>query len=312
MTSPEAFSGEMTYKKLDSGDYVVQMPLLISGLLGPKQHRMLPLRLMGSCVIELELDEVHKWATQNPTVESAPLYCNDVELSEARILVDELVIDPALDNEIVQKVSSGTPIPLVYNTFITSLTSFGSNGNDAPTILMSRALSRLRQLFCTFGYKTDSASTGGESHIPFTSSMYMPKGGNPSVRVHIGSQQYPLKGDIDSVPEFLYRLQLAMGSHDSDLLNHGISRTVFEGNKTVAVGGAALKCSHDWISCIDFEKTPSRDTDTFTNALNTRDSPLISVQWKGLGTTHAPGICLLSLYCTQILEIGFDSVTILE
>ena len=56
------FIGKPTYLPLEKGDHVIQMPLLISGILGPKQHRMLPLRLMGSCVIELELDEVTKWA----------------------------------------------------------------------------------------------------------------------------------------------------------------------------------------------------------------------------------------------------------
>ena len=86
--------------------------------------RMLPLRLMGSCVIELELDEVQKWATQETgSLGTVASHANDIELSEARILVDELIIDPALDNEIVQKVSSGTPIPLLYNTFVTSMTN---------------------------------------------------------------------------------------------------------------------------------------------------------------------------------------------
>ena len=284
------------------------MPLLISGLLGPKQHRMLPLKLMGSVVVELELDDVAHWAEQGTTPENEHAYADDIEISDARLLVDELVLDPSLDNEIVQKVSSGTPIPLVYNTFITSLTSFGTNGNSAPTILMSRALSRLRQLFCTFGYKTDQASTIGRDYLPFTTSMYMPKGENPSVRVHIGSQQYPLKGEVDSTVEFLYRLQLAMGSHDSELLNHGISRSVYKGNNTImlADGVTTKPCSQNWITCIDFEKTPSRDTDTFTNALNTRDSPLVSVG------THAPVIAFISLFCTQILEVGFDPVSILE
>ena len=102
---------------------------------------------------------------------------------------------------------------------------------------MSRALSRLRQLFCTFGHKTDALSNEGAKHLPYTTDMYMLKGGdvNPAVRVHIGSAQYPQKRDVDSTVEFIYRLQLALGSHDSELLNHGIRRKIYEGDSDIEV-----------------------------------------------------------------------------
>jgi len=126
----------------------------LSGLLN--QNKMLPVRY-APVTIELELvDDATEPIISNIPATADTGSPNEFALSNTSLLwsisnvqvkVDLCTLDNALDNSYAQHLLSGKSLPISYNTFVSQMQTIA--GQDAPTINVSRALTRLKSVFVT-------------------------------------------------------------------------------------------------------------------------------------------------------------------
>ena len=184
-----------------------------------------------------------------------------------------------------------------------------ASGIGAPSGSISRALSKLRQIYVKF-IENPAVSTGRKhSNV---SEFYRPKStatvtSNPTVRLQIGSRLWPQKGPIgeDSQAEWLYRLELATGSFQSLYNCLGLSRAVYESDRERA-----------FIQAIDLETLIHADPDLAFLGYNMRDQPTLVLKYTGLnnGTgagEAAPQEIRVYLMSSTILSISLDQVSLL-
>ena len=68
-------------------------------------------------------------------------------ITNVQVKVDVCTLDNALDNSYAQHLLSGKSLPISYNTFVSQMQTIA--GQDAPSINVSRALTRLKSVFIT-------------------------------------------------------------------------------------------------------------------------------------------------------------------
>ena len=300
--------GVLRYGQLQPGKHSVMMPFIASGLFSQGQKLFLPLQFMSSLVINMELGPANSWLQTGTGLNSGTYY-----LTNIRLLADEVILDPSLVSELASKLSS-VPLNIPMNQF-NSYVFANSTSIPAPTISISRALSKLRQIYIKF-IENPAETANTQSTI---SEFYRPQGtAEPTVRLQIGSRLWPQKGPVgeDSQAEWLYRLELATGSFQSLYNCHGLSRAVYEGITERA-----------FIQAIDLETLIHADPDLAFLGYNMRDQPTLVLNYKGLdGRTAAdittggaavagkapPQEIRVYLLSSSILSISLDSVSLLE
>ena len=141
---------------------IVSFPLLC-GLMN--QNKKLPLKFLQGLQIELEICNQYTDCVLGQTVlpdgadpPSASIgqpngtrttrnVSTQWTISEAVIHCDMITLDSQLDNEYTEHIMSGKGLPIAYTSFIHQVQA--SNGNDKPTISLSRAFTRLETVYCT-------------------------------------------------------------------------------------------------------------------------------------------------------------------
>ena len=180
------------------------------------QGKMLPLSLLGSLVLELELDDADMCFSGSGT---------NWSLVRPMILCDVVQVDPQLSNSFAQHLLSGKELPISYDNLFSFVTTVAPS--DVVSIPIYRGFSRAKAVYVTF------VQPGTQYNTTFS----CPLGGaasttsNDHFRIYIqhGSTRNPLY-EVESIAEVFYRNRLcAQISDGTDTF--GIQCSDFVGSK---------------------------------------------------------------------------------
>ena len=281
---------------------------ILSGVLN--QPKFLPLRYMsGGLSFEFELcsdilDPIAKIGDAS-IGGSSPFTAGDTsqlwEIENCQIKADVLTLDNSLENSYHEHIMSGKPLPINYNTFITSNQAVAGTN---VSISVSRAVTRLKGLFITF-YKTGHTDTyepfnkewaAGYHPMLAGDGLYYNSAEEIEYQIQLGAKLYP-EYPVRSVAEAFAQLRKTVG------LNYG--------HHAIDLTGPQY-AHHKFIIGVDMEKISEMG---FTGE-NTMNGQLMVVKYKALGgglnATLMPDQCNLFLNSDQIMEIKDVGVTVLD
>ena len=201
-TFQATFSQPFIPAKLERG----QQRRVLSQLLLPifSAMKLLPLSLLGSIVLELELDNAD--ACFSVTGD----YAVSWEIVQPLILVDSLQIDPAFSSSYAKHFLSGKSLPISYhNLFSMSATLTDTNAFSLP---IQRGFSRLSAIYVTFYQPGGPYVTTFNSPYP----PYVQQDGTTDANRRNDTFNFTIQlgGDLkpvyqtDSVGELFYRLRM--------------------------------------------------------------------------------------------------------
>ena len=199
------------------------------------QPKMLPIRYMP---ITVELELVHD--NTEPIVSATTVGQDNFDVSNAatgntsllwqiqnvQVKCDVVTLDNQLDNSYAEHLLSGKALPINYQTYVSQKQSIlsGNNGSQKVRLNVTRALTRLKNVFITL----DQPATG-TSAVKYKdwNSFYSPMEfytGDPinswhadgeiaDFQVQIGSKLFP-EYPIRSHAEAYYQLRKTLGKHD--------------------------------------------------------------------------------------------------
>lgn len=286
----------------------------LSGVLN--QNKMLPIRY-APVTIELELvDDVLEPIVSNFVGAGATDFKADNtslqwSLTNVQVKVDVCTLDNALDNSYAQHLLSGKSLPISYNTFVSQMQTIA--GQDAPTINVSRALTRLKSVFVTLNkdFVNNRANVVG---LKFWNDFFSPMweanhdgtwthdpSGEFEFQLQIGSKLYP-EYPIRSHNEAYYQLKKTLGVQASAVHNFDVSAVEYRSNKFVL----GTDCE--------------RVLDAGFTGINTRAGDLMTVKLKYAGKgalsngSHANLADRLHivLHSDQIMEIRDSGVSVFD
>jgi hypothetical protein len=168
-------------------------------------HYMLP----GQFPLTLELELVnnaelclpHGAAASSPLAPATPgLFSQNFNITQPRILVDCVQVDVTIQNEIRTHLAAGKPLQLALSTWSTTMHSVltaGAVGNQSWDVTLSRAFSRVKDIYITF----DSDASRGV--VNTESNNFISWHGKPDKNVYGGSNPY----DDDYGEGFRFQLQ---------------------------------------------------------------------------------------------------------
>ena len=152
-----------------------------------------PLQFMP-IILKLTLAGQHNMFTTTPgdaSVDVVPEW----ELSGMSVIAEECVISPELTSALAEKLSSGIPMNIPYETTIAFQLAIPGSSN--PTIVVNRALSKLNEVWCVFaegqGVHNEDTRRGNQK-LATVNELFLPSGSNPTLQVQIGSKRYPYRG----------------------------------------------------------------------------------------------------------------------
>jgi hypothetical protein len=179
---------------------------VVSQLLAPffQSQKCLPLSLLGSVVIEAELDNYSScFSTDDGTYE--PVW----EIVQPLILCDTVQLDPALSSSYAKHLLEGKTLPISYHNFFSmQATLTDTNAFSLPS---HRGFSRLSAIYV-------SLFRQGTNFVTDFASPY-PAGTMPSRQTDQFRFQVQLGGDLkptyqtDSIGELFYRLRMCQSIH---------------------------------------------------------------------------------------------------
>ena len=280
---------------------------ILSGVLN--QPKFLPLRYMsGGLSFEFELcsdilDPIAKIGDA-AVGGTSPFTAADTsqlwEIENCQIKADVLTLDNSLENSYHEHIMSGKPLPINYNTFITS--NQAVSGTNV-SISVSRAVTRLKGMFITL-YKNSHTDTYEPFNKEWAAGYHPMLGGGGSYnsakeieyQIQLGAKLYP-EYPVRSVAEAFAQLRKTVGLNYG---HHAIDLTAEQYNH------------HKFIIGVDMEKISEMG---FTGE-NTMNGQLMVVKYKALGgglqTGHMPDQINLFLNSDQIMEIKDVGVTVLD
>ena len=130
---------------------------LLSGILN--QPKFLPLKY---CPITIELEVCNDlfdpiispsyagWSDASPLLITAADTSASWQISNVQIKCDICKMDNQLENEFAQRFLSGQTMPISYSTYITQLQTLVG---EAPSVNITRALSRLKSVYLLEGHQ---------------------------------------------------------------------------------------------------------------------------------------------------------------
>ena len=287
----------------------------LSGILN--QNKMLPIRYAPiTLALELVDDPYEPIISNVPVTAEHPAFSKantslSWSITNVQVKVDVCTLDNALDNSYAQHLLSGKSLPISYNTFVSQMQTI--SGQDAPTINVSRALTRLKSVFVTLNkdFVNDRSSEVG---LKFWNDFFSPMwqgnhdgtlshnpDGEFEFQLQIGSKLFP-EYPIRSHNEAYYQLKKTLGVQASAVHNFDVSAVEYR--------------SHKFIIGTDCEKV----LDAGFTGLNTRAGDLMTVKLKynGKGTLTNGTYANLAdrlhivLHSDQIMEIRDSGVQVFD
>ena len=283
------------------------------------QPKMLPIRY---CPVTIELELVND--PNEPIVSDSSPGANGFDpsnttdantstswaLQNVQVKCDVVTLDNQLDNSYAQHLLDGQKLPINYQTYISQMQSIlsGTNGQQKVRLNVTRALSRLKNVFITLNNDVPSGNLNDVVKYKKWNSFYSPyesyagatlnsfdKRGEFEAMVQVGSKKFP-ETEIRSHQEAYYQLRKTLGSHDQ---HNSIDITQHEYKTRKFVLG------------FDMEKVLEAG---FTG-INTRQGDIMSVTFNhnqnenGANWAKEMQIVLTS---DQIMEIADSGVTVFD
>jgi hypothetical protein len=232
-------------------------------------------------------------------------------ITNVQVKVDVCTLDNALDNSYAQHLLSGKSLPISYNTFVSQMQTIA--GQDAPSINVSRALTRLKSVFVTLN-KDFVNNRLGKPNLKAFNDFFSPmweanqagtwthdSNGEFEFQLQIGSKLFP-EYPIRSHNEAYYQLKKALGVQASAVHNFDISAREYRSQK--------------FVLGTDCEKV----LDAGFTGLNTRAGDLMTVKFKyaGKGALQNGTFANLAdrlhivLHSDQIMEIRDTGVQVFD
>ena len=280
------------------------------------QPKMLPIRYMP---ITIELELVHD--NTEPIVSATTVGQDNFDVSNAatgntsmlwqiqnvQVKCDVVTLDNQLDNSYAEHLLSGKALPINYQTYVSQKQSIlsGNNGSQKVRLNVTRALTRLKNVFITL----DQPATG-TSAVKYKdwNSFYSPMEfytGDPinswhadgeiaDFQVQIGSKLFP-EYPIRSHAEAYYQLRKTLGKHDQ---HNSFDITQHE-----------YRC-RKFIMGIDMEKV----LEAGYTGINTRAGDLMNIRFDHKSTASATYATSMHIVLTsdQILEIRDSGVQVFD
>ena len=302
----ERHSDADNFRGIPGGQKLTVLFKPLSGILS--QNKMLPIRY-APVTLELELvDDANEpiisalKSTDDSNDFKATNTSTTWSLTNVQVKVDVCTLDNALDNSYAQHLLSGKSLPISYNTFVSQMQTIA--GQDAPSINVSRALTRLKSVFITLtkdlsvsGARTASQHPGLKPWNDFFSPMWTSNWGGSwahdsngefEFQLQIGSKLFP-EYPIRSHNEAYYQLKKTLGVQASAVHNFDVSASQYRSNR--------------FILGTDCEKV----LDAGFTGLNTRAGDLMTVKIKyaskGTANENLADRLHIVLHSDQIMEI---------
>ena len=279
---------------------------ILSGVLN--QPKFLPLRYMsGGLSFEFELcsdmlDPIVK-VDDRPAFTAANT-SQTWEIENCQIKADVLTLDNSLENSYHEHIMSGKPLPINYNTFITSNQAVAGTN---VSISVSRAVTRLKGMFITF-FKAGHTDVyepfnkewaAGYHPMLAGDGLYHNADEEIEYQIQLGAKLYP-EYPVRSCAEAFAQLRKTVG------LNYG--------HHAIDLTSAQYR-HHKFIIGVDMEKISEMG---FTGE-NTMNGQLMVVKYKAMNTGAGgltdgsmPSQVNLFLNSDQIMEIKDVGVTVLD
>ena len=217
------------------GQHIPVSMKILSGVLN--QPKFLPLRYMsGGLSFEFELvsDATDPLISADGAVFTTANTTASWEIENCQIKADVLTLDNSLENSYHEHIMSGKPLPINYNTFITSNQSVGGQN---ISISVSRAVTRLKGLFLTFYKDLGDAS---DHYEKAWSRMYHPMvnvagqaydpGYELEYQIQLGAKlypEYPVRSLSEAFAQLRKTVGLNYGHHAIDLNAHQYRKNKF-------------------------------------------------------------------------------------
>ena len=306
------------FKGIAKGESQTVLFKPLSGLLN--QPKYLPIRYMP-LVLELELvDNATDPIVSNFSGSGAKDFTADNtsvkwSLNQVQVKCDMCTLDNGLDNSYAEHLLSGKSLPINYNTFVSQMQTV--QGQDKPSINVSRALTRLKSVFVTLDKDLEGTNAGTRSSLvgrkqwnDFFSPMFENNAGGELTHVAAGEFEFQIQVGSKLFPEYpirshaeaFYQLKKTLGIQSSNVHSFDIT--------------AAEYRDHKMILGIDTEKVLEAG---FTG-LNTRSGDLMTVKLSYANKGSAVGSTFsrladrmhIVLHSDQIVEVRDSGCTVYD
>ena len=278
------------------------------------QEKMLPIRYMP-LTIELELvNDSNEPIVSDSTTDTNVSTGFDIttgvtgntstswQIQNVQVKCDVVTLDNQLDNSYAEHLLSGKALPINYQTYVSQKQSTlsGTNGQQQVRLNVTRALSRLKNVFITLDKPT--TDVGIKEWNSFYSPMeplqatnnYVESGEIADFQIQVGSKQFP-EYPIRSHAEAYYQLRKTLGKHNQHN-SFDIAQEEYRSRK--------------FILGIDMEKVLEA---AFTG-INTRAGDLMAIRFdhKSTNATHWSQSMHIVLTADCILEVRDSGVQVYD
>ena len=283
------------------------------------QPKMLPIRYMP---ITIELEIVHDntepvVSNSSPGTDGFDITNNVTgntstswQIQNVQVKVDVVTLDNQLDNSYAEHLLSGKALPINYQTYVSQMQSIlsGASGQQKVRLNVTRALSRLKNVFLTLDKSVPSGNINDVVKYKPWNSFYSPmeaytgsslnkwdaSGEIGDFQIQIGSKLFP-EYPIRSHAEAYYQLRKTLGKHDQ---HNSFNITQHE-----------YRC-RKMILGIDMEKV----LEAGYTGINTRSGDLMSIRFDHASSLDAEWATQMHVILTsdQILEVRDSGVQVFD
>ena len=283
------------------------------------QPKMLPIRYMP---ITIELEIVHDntepvVSNSSPGTDGFDITNNVTgntstswQIQNVQVKVDVVTLDNQLDNSYAEHLLSGKALPINYQTYVSQMQSIlsGAHGQPKVRLNVTRALSRLKNVFLTLDKSVPSGNINDVVKYKPWNSFYSPMesftgadlniydadGEIADFQIQVGSKLFP-EYPIRSHAEAYYQLRKTLGKHDQ---HNSFDITQHE-----------YRC-RKMILGIDMEKV----LEAGYTGINTRAGDLMSIRFDHASPDDARYATQMHVILTsdQILEVRDSGVQVFD
>ena len=227
-------------------------------------------------------------------------------IENPNIKCDVCVLDSALNNEYAALLLSGKALPINISSYVMQSQTISG---QTPSVNITRALSRLKSVFCTFdqAYTDAKGDTNKDKHLAlwkknwndFFHPMCWSTGDyddafEMEMQLSIGSKLYP-EYPVRSLQEAFYQLRKCMGTETSNFHSLDITPQQYR--------------QHSFVAAFDTEKNLGS---AFTG-INIKQGSLMTLKMRATcASTYMPDTVHLILHFDSIVSIRDTGVEIFE
>ena len=229
------------------------------------------------------------------------------QIQNPNVKCDVCVLDSALNNEYAALLLSGKALPINISSYVMQMQTISG---QTPSVNITRALSRLKSVFCTFDQAISAAkyAVGTDTHIrvwkktwndffhpmSYSVSGHYDNAFEVETQLQIGSKLFP-EYPVRSLQEQFYQLRKCMGTETSNFHSLDITPTQYR--------------NHKFVAAFDTEKNLGS---AFTG-LNIKQGSLMTLKMRSTATSsQMPDTVYLVLHFDSIVSITDSGVNVFE